>query len=509
MYVIYLRKSRKDSDLEALGIDVLKRHEETLLELARARSLPIGAIYREVVSGDSIDARPEMVRLLSEVESGIWEGVLVMEVERLARGDTIDQGRVQRAFFYSNTLIVTPGKTYNPAIENDNEYFEFSLFMSRREYATIKRRMQAGRIRSVKDGYYVGNIAPYGWRRVKADDCKHFTLVPDEKENPVLKLMYDFMGNKKYGFQKTCSALTGMGIVSRSGKPFNPATVKTIISNPVNIGMLRWNYRKSQKAIVNGKIATSRPKADDYILVKGKHPGCISEDLYYRANSVNSSMTAPVKRSCRIQNPFAGIVRCSCCGRVMVRKKMSAKQPRDYLICQYAGCTTVAIELEELENAVLEWIRNYIADYKVNIFESTDDSEQESLRSILVNLEKEKETTLKQRGSLFDLLEQGIYTKEIFFERSTALEDKIKDFDKKIESVNADIVRLDLSKKNRSTFVPKCQELLNAWDTFDAADKNTALKNVIERIDFTKTEKNARGQRHSSFSIDVFPRISR
>ena len=197
MYVIYLRKSRKDSDLEALGIDVLKRHEETLLELARARSLPIGAIYREVVSGDSIDARPEMVRLLSEVESGIWEGVLVMEVERLARGDTIDQGRVQRAFFYSNTLIVTPGKTYNPAIENDNEYFEFSLFMSRREYATIKRRMQAGRIRSVKDGYYVGNIAPYGWRRVKADDCKHFTLVPDEKENPVLKLMYDFMGNKK------------------------------------------------------------------------------------------------------------------------------------------------------------------------------------------------------------------------------------------------------------------------------------------------------------------------
>ena len=64
---------------------------------------------------------------------------------------------------------------------------------------------------------------------------------------------------------------------------------------------------------------------------------------------------------------------------------MSAKQPRDYLICQYAGCATVAIELEELENAVLEWIRNYIADYKVNNFESTDDSEQESLRSILVN----------------------------------------------------------------------------------------------------------------------------
>ena len=57
----------------------------------------------------------------------------------------MDQGRVQRAFFYSNTRIVTPNKTYDPANEYDNEYFEFSLFMSRREYATIKRQMQRSR----------------------------------------------------------------------------------------------------------------------------------------------------------------------------------------------------------------------------------------------------------------------------------------------------------------------------------------------------------------------------
>ena len=141
-YFIYARKSRKDADLEALGIDVLERHITTLLELAKTLSLPIGAIYREVVSGDSIDSRPVMSQVMAEVESCMWDGCLVMDVDRLARGDTIDQGRVQRAFFYSNTKIVTPNKTYDPANEYDNEYFEFSLFMSRREYATIKRRMQ-------------------------------------------------------------------------------------------------------------------------------------------------------------------------------------------------------------------------------------------------------------------------------------------------------------------------------------------------------------------------------
>ena len=42
-YFIYARKSRKDAELEALGIDVLERHITTLLELAKTLSLPIGA----------------------------------------------------------------------------------------------------------------------------------------------------------------------------------------------------------------------------------------------------------------------------------------------------------------------------------------------------------------------------------------------------------------------------------------------------------------------------------
>ena len=139
-YLIYLRKSRSDASLEAMGVDVLERHEQILLDLAKRMNLSIGGIYREVVSGESISARPEMQKLLSEVESGRWEGVLVMEVERLARGDTVDQGIVQRAFQYSGTKIITPTKTYNPNNEFDEEYFEFGLFMSRREYKTIRRR---------------------------------------------------------------------------------------------------------------------------------------------------------------------------------------------------------------------------------------------------------------------------------------------------------------------------------------------------------------------------------
>ena len=124
-YLIYLRKSRSDLEAEAHGEgETLSRHEHTLLELAKRQHLNVTDIYREVVSGDTIAARPMMQRVLSEVEQGVWSGVLVMEVERLARGDTIDQGIIAQTFKFSGTKIITPIKTYDPDNEFDEEYFE-------------------------------------------------------------------------------------------------------------------------------------------------------------------------------------------------------------------------------------------------------------------------------------------------------------------------------------------------------------------------------------------------
>lgn len=123
-YCMYLRKSRKDEEAELRGEgETLKRHELILSELAKAKEIHVSKIYRELVSGDTISSRPVMQRLLSDIESNVWDGVLVMEVERLARGETIDQGLVAQAFKYSGTKIITPIKTYDPSSEFDRGIF--------------------------------------------------------------------------------------------------------------------------------------------------------------------------------------------------------------------------------------------------------------------------------------------------------------------------------------------------------------------------------------------------
>jgi hypothetical protein len=70
LYAVYLRKSRKDVEMEALGHgETLSRHEQALGDLAARLGIRVAQTYREIVSGDTIAERPEVRRLLDDVTS--------------------------------------------------------------------------------------------------------------------------------------------------------------------------------------------------------------------------------------------------------------------------------------------------------------------------------------------------------------------------------------------------------------------------------------------------------
>lgn len=178
LYFAYLRKSREDREAELHGAgETLARHEKALKDLAHSLGITIAKTYREVVSGETIAARPQMISMLNDVETLRPDGVLVTEIPRLARGNTRDQGLLMETFKYCNTKIITPSKTYDPTDEFDEEYAEFGLFMSRREYNSIRRRLMNGKTASAKEGKYAGSIAPYGYTKYKLPDGDRKSVV--------------------------------------------------------------------------------------------------------------------------------------------------------------------------------------------------------------------------------------------------------------------------------------------------------------------------------------------
>ncbi|HYE09571.1 MAG TPA: recombinase family protein [Patescibacteria group bacterium] len=524
-YCLYLRKSRADIEAEAKGEEeTLARHEKALLELAKRQRLNIMQIYREVVSGETIAARPVMQQLLTEVEQGIWEGVLVMEVERLARGDTMDQGLVAQTFKYSNTKIITPVKTYDPNNEYDEEYFEFGLFMSRREYKTINRRLQRGRIASVKEGKYLGTKPPYGYIRKKLDNQKGYTLEIAPEQAEIVKMVYELYtqgelqpnGNiKRLGVSLIVRKLNDLRIPPLNSDAWVMSTIQGMLRNPVYIGKIRWNARPSVKKMVDGEMKRERPRvdADDWILVDGLHDAIIDEDTFNLAQEyMSNNQPLPAPKDRQIKNPLAGLVICGVCGRSLVRRPYARNYP-DGLMCPVTSCSNVSSQLHLVEKRLLEALEQWLQEYKMNWDIDSEQNPKQNIqidinRKAVKKLEEEIKNLEKQMDNIHNLLEQGVYTTDKFLERSKVINDKIDAARDDMETLLKDLHWQVTREENQKIFIPKVEKALEIYkETEDLALKNKLLKEVIEKAVYTKTERGIKNAKIDNFELVLWPKL--
>lgn len=520
-YYIYLRKSRADRELEALGQgETLARHEKTLLDYAKRNHLSITRIYKEIVSGETIDSRPEAQKLLKDIYNPGCDGVLVMEIERLARGNTKDQGTIAEAFKYSNTKIVTPAKTYDPNDEFDEEYFEFGLFMSRREYKTINRRIQRGRTASATEGKYIGSTAPYGYEKVKLPHGKGYTLEIKDEDARVVQYIYDLYvngipsdtGKERLGQYRIAKKLDELGIKPRSGKIWSVTTIRDILTNPVYTGKIRWGYKKETKQLIDGKIKKERTHSDNFILVDGIHKAIISQELFDQAQLIRKNGNYHVTSSNTLKNPLTGLVKCKLCGSVMTRTRAHRNKEIYSLSCPNRYCKNVSSPIYILESSIIKWMKDWLQEYHTDYDNRKLQTESEHLIVLsdsMQSLEKEIESLKHQITRTYDLLEQGIYSNEIFLERNKTLNAAISEKNSALEHLQQTYQEQIQQTKIFSEFIPEVENLIACYDTLpNAQEKNDMLKKVINHVEYQKDNQAKKNQLESTeFTITVFPKI--
>lgn len=512
-YLMYLRKSRADKEAEARGEgETLARHEQLLKELAAKMQLPIGAIYKELVSGETISARPKMQQTLLEVMQGMWEGVLVMEVERLARGDTKDQGTVAEAFKFSSTKIITPLKTYDPSDEFDEEYFEFNLFMSRREYKTINRRIQRGRIAAFRDGWYIAGTAPYGYRKVKHKGDKGYTLEVISEEARIVAYIYELYTHASFGSYQIRDRLNELKVPSPSKKSWSASSVIDILSNPVYCGYQRWQRRKVHKQIIGGRIVESRPKDQDCEKVKGRFPAIIKEEKYDLVQKIKARKPLPANPETALQNPLSGLIYCAKCGTLLTRQSNNARLPHAVLRCPNSKCNNISSPLFLIEEQVIEGLEEWLSGYELSWPEDLD-KENAATRSLLEDsIQKLKEKygqTVKQLNSAYDLLEQGVYSPDIFKERRSTLESHKEELSRELDRLIHEQDRLAAKNEENKDVLPSAANFIDVYrEITDIRIRNFLLKNVLDHIEYLKTERNKKGAGNTAnFTLRFFPRL--
>lgn len=402
-------------------------------------------------------------------------------------------------------------KIYDPNNEFDEEYFEFGLFMSRREYKTINRRLQRGRMVSVKDGKYLGNVPPYGYRRKKLENDSGYTLEPDPDEAKIVELIFKwYTGPERLGVTKIRNRLNEMKIPTRKGGDWTEATIRDILSNPVYIGKIRWKARPQVKKMINGEMVKSRPRAKDAIIVNGLHPPIIDEETFNLAQKyLAENPHLPIPTRYKVANPLAGLVVCGICGRKMKRRPYGGRYP-DTLMCDGPTCNNVSSQLSLVEEKILEALKQWLEKYKIEINDqkSSENLEIEVLRKSIESMERELETLNKQVSSLYDLLEQGIYTTEIFLERSKILNERIAAVTADKKALEEKLKEVSAREEGKKNIIPKVEKVINLyWKMQTPKEKNDLLKEVIDKVIYIKEVGGRWHAKPDDFQLELFPKI--
>ena len=501
-YVIYLRKSREDIKAEARGEgETLARHKKILTDLAARRGLYVEKIYEEVVSGETIEARPQIQKMINECYAGMYKGVLVVEVSRLSRGNQGDAQIILDCLKYSNSnnglLVITPTKTYDVAHNpDDEEYMEFELFMSRREYKMISKRLIRGREQSVIEGNYLPAARPYGYDIVETKTSR--TLKENPIEASIVRKIFDWRVNRHMTPGDIAKKLTIQGVPTYTGNPeWHRETIKNILRNPVYNGKVKWNTRMTVKQMVNGQLVKTRQnmtETERYLEYDGKHESLVPEETFKAAQqSFHSDKT---KGDFTLQNPLAGLLVCQKCQRALryYTYKISEGSNTRYQHKDAQTCSVKSAYSKDVIDALIHGLKMYLENFQT-MLDNKPDADETEIQKQIHTLELEKKKIDRVLSKIFDDYESGVYTANEFVQRKAKHNARLEAIEKEIRELEDAIPERE-EYKEKIVYLHDAIEMLKD-ESISAEAKNQYLKQFIQKIEFSR-------ENSEEFILDIY-----
>ena len=479
----YLRKSRSDDPMLTVE-EVLSKHEGLLnewIEKNLDEPIPEENIYREVVSGETINSRPEFKKLLKRIESPKIKAVLILEPQRLGRPDLEEIGKISKLFRYTNTLIITPQRIFDLRDEWDREQFERELMRGNDYLEYTKKILTRGKQISLQSGNYINGVAPYGYEREWIIDGKRKcpTLAIVEEEAKVVRMIFDWYVNEGIGATKICQRLNEIGIKARKGGLWKKSSIVNMLKNEHYIGKVVIKKHIKVNSVLDQEIITQCVFNKDFETVEGKHPAIIDEETFYKANHKLHKYPS-VKPNATLQNPFASVLKCEC-GKVMLRKRN--RNTYRYLCDEQMYCGNASVGESELIDAVVNHLKEHLKDLTAQV-KNEKDNKKEKHNEYISMLESKYVELEKKELSLWDKYAEENMPKQVFDKLMEKCMEEKQNLDKALKSAYNNVpVHIDY-KDAIATLHEAIDSLPD--DSVPASTKNKLLLSVVDKITYRR-----------------------
>ncbi|MDM5251008.1 recombinase family protein [Lysinibacillus sp. G4S2] len=434
---IYARVSTTEQAEEGYSIDEQIR---VLREYCEREGYGIYDEYIDRgISGKNITGRPAVQRLLSDADDKKFDVVFVWKMNRLAR-KSVDLMNMVEKFNSKNIAFRSYTEKYETETPTGKLQFQMMAAIAEYERNNIAENVKMGMIARAKEGKWNGgHILGYDVLEVGGENKKrkNTALVINEREAHVIRIIFQ-MYTTGQGYKAIANFINHAGYRTKKNKTFSLNAIKTIVTNPVYAGYIRYNVRRDWNEKRHNNINP------DPVIVQGCHEAIISEETWQIAQKVYKERTCKPNRIHDGEFPLTGIMRCPQCGAGMVigrttnRTKSGEKRVLEYYVCGAwknkgtNACRSNGVRTDYADPYVLKKLSDLLRSDK--LIEELVASINDKQSSIYEPIQKEHDRYENEWASLKYKLEKTweaymdeLITKQSYVEKSQAIEQQMND----------------------------------------------------------------------------------
>ena len=452
---MYLRLSREDSDAGAVadsgspgGAGATFKAESNSIgsqrELIRSfireqEDMELFDCYADDNYSGSNFERPEFKRMISDIEAGRVNCVIVKDLSRFGR-DYIETGRyLDQVFPALGVRFIALTDRYDSFSADAGErniVLPVKNFINDSYCRDISTKVKSQLAVKRRKGECLAAFAVYGYRK-SAEDRN--TLLVDDYAAEIVRRIFAWkiegmavsaiaeklndlhiLSPKEY--KKSLGLNYRGGFTRGSCSKWSSPTVRRILTNEVYLGHLVQG--RTERVNIKVKKRVEKPE-EEWIRVEDAHEPIISaDDFAIVQNLLKADGRVSPKR--KEISPFMGLLLCGDCREQMVRRVSRYKgTEKVYYICSTKnrgeGCSRHSIEEAVLKGLAGTAIRRYANDFleQEKLFTQAKEREANlqaviSYNKEIARLKKEQEKYFSLTAGLYEDLRTGVITEEEF-----------------------------------------------------------------------------------------------
>lgn len=447
---IYRRVSTDMQAEEGFSLDAQKNR---LLAYAESQGWTVVEDYcDEGYSAKSLD-RPEMQRLINDIQKRKFNVVLVYRLDRFVRsvGDLHELLQLMEQYdvkFKSATEI------FDTTSATGRLFITLIATLAQWERETIAERVYMGMSKKAEQGERNGAPAPFGY------DLIDGKLILNKEEAKWVQYIFDRY--ESVGAQRIAQELNRNGVRTKRDETWSDFSVRYVLRNPIYAGYVRWNYETSSKGY--------RKKTGSEIIVpinQEDFQAIVTKEKYDYIQELLKQRSAMAFRSDNFY-PFSGVAKCARCGYGMTGNT-KPKNGYRYYKCRgrinFGICDMPLISEEALEKILLDILD--LAEAEMDIVPKQQILSKEEIQKQLIKLKQKKERA-----------EELYLEGDIDRKRYNKILDRIREEENKLykaENVTNSVEAIKATKE-------MLKNIKKEWSHFSFETKKKAVHSIFESI---------------------------